>query len=248
MSNWTEPFKSLDVIWRKESHIFSPKVCYIYVQGEFGFLPYICASGLAGKITPVCEIMSENMSVEPFNRLPNPVPPSWGITQIEKNVALLSINHHYPMAMMPDSNPDIWGKSYTLMRDTLQFLAQHGCQQIVFVTSMTITEAEQQADLYEYDIKNNIHPESPLMLALPAWAMPYMWDGMGKAATVLAVSQDEGQFIDMDAYKLLREYLIAVGLDYDDTHAERTMKMVQLVQQAYDQTTAHEGFGGSDLQ
>ena len=28
--------------------------------------------------------------------------------------------------------------------------------------------------------------------------------------------QDEGQFIDMDAYKLLREYLIAVGLDYDD--------------------------------
>ena len=135
--------------------------------------------------------------------------------------------------MMPDSNPDIWGKSYTLMRDTLQFLAQHGCQQIVFVTSMTITEAEQQADL---------------MLALPAWAMPYMWDGMGKAATVLAVSQDEGQFIDMDAYKLLREYLIAVGLDYDDTHAERTMKMVQLVQQAYDQTTAHEGFGGSDLQ
>jgi len=248
MSYGMESFNSLDIIWRERQSTFNPKICYIYVQGEFGFLPYICATGLAGNRKPHVEILSPNMCVEPFNRLPNPVPPSWNITQIGKNIALLSINHHFPMTMMPDTNPDVWSKCYDTMRDVLKFLEAQGCNQIVFVTSMTMTEADEVSDLYVYDIKNNIQPESPLMLALPAWAMPYLWDGMGKAASVIAISQDEGQFIDMEAYALLREYLIAVGLDFDDTHAERTMKMVKLVQGSMEAIgSSFDEFGGDDL-
>lgn len=248
MSYGFETHKSIDIIWRGLPSTFSPKVCYIYVQGEFGFLPYICASALVGRTTPHAEILSPNMSVEPFNRLPNPVPPSWTIHQLENNVAVMAITHHYPMAMSPDSNPDVWAKSYSVMKDTLSWLASQGCETIVFLTSMTITDADSEPEIYAYDIKNNIQPETPLLLALPAWAMPYIWDGMGKGASVVAVSQDEGQFIDMQGYNLLREYLIAVGLDYDDTHADRTMKMVQMVQGSLESLgSTFEDFGGDDL-
>lgn len=226
-----ERFNSLDLFWKQPKSNFRPKICYVYVQGEYGFIPYIAGSSVeAGKGATV-EIMSPNMSVDPFNRMPNHVPPNWTITQVSSNTVFLNLTNFFPIKLMPDANPDAWMKSYPAMIDVLLFLKENGCTKLNFLTSMNMSEATEESDLFVYDLKLDIRPENPLLLTMPAWAMPLIWHKMGLHACIICVQQDEGQYIDEQAYSILEEYLIASGLPYDKVHRDRLMQVLLSVRE-----------------
>ena len=230
-----ERFESLDIFWRADKARFSPKICYIYLQGEYGFIPYIASSAVCGAKNPIAEIMSPNMSVEPFNRLPNMVKSSWGITQVTSNTCFVNLTSFPSVKMMPDANPDIWRKTYPMLMDLLLWLKESGCKQINFITSMNTSSADQDSDLMVYDLYNDIRPEADLLTALPAWFIPSTWHMMGGKACVICAIQDEGQYIDQDAYRLLEEYLIALGLPYHNVHKERITQVLLSVRERVEQ-------------
>tara|TARA_R110002012_G_scaffold9222_2_gene42481 strand:- start:19857 stop:20606 length:750 start_codon:yes stop_codon:yes gene_type:complete len=226
-----ERFESLDIFWKGTKSTFSPKICYIYVQGEYGFIPYIVGSSVESGKKPIAEIVSKNMSIDPFNRMPNMVKPCWSITQVSSNTCFININNFHAIKMMPDSNPDVWEKSYPLMMDLLLFLKQNGCSQINFITSMNAGEADVESDLLIYDMHNEIRPEQDLLLSLPAWAMPHLWREMGGKSCVVCVIQDEGQYIDKQAFDLLEDYIVALGLPYDKVHRDRLSQVLLSVRE-----------------
>ena len=221
-----ERFESLDIFWSQPKQNFSPKICYIFLQGEFGFIPYIASSAICGNKKPIVEIMSPNMSVEPFNRMPNMVKSSWNVTQVSSNTCFVNITSFPTIKMLPDANPQTWRSTYSMMMDLLLWLEHNGCKQINFLTSMNTSSAEQESDLMVYDLYNDIRPEVDLLTALPAWFIPSTWHMMGGKACVICVIQDEGQYIDQDAYALLEEYLMALGLPYDNVHKERITQVL----------------------
>lgn len=45
--------------------------------------------------------------------------------------------------------------------------------------------------------------------------------------SVIAVTQDEGQFIDTQALTIAKEYFMAMGLPYDNERALKTVKTVK---------------------
>ena len=117
-----ERFESIDIFWKGGKSNFSPKICYIYVQGEYGFIPYIVGNAVTGDKAPIANILSKDMSVEPFNRMPNIVHPTWDITQVTSNTCFISLTNFTPLKMMPDANPDAWRKTYSLIMDLLLWL------------------------------------------------------------------------------------------------------------------------------
>lgn len=50
---------------------------------------------------------------------------------------------------------------------------------------------------------------------------------MGLRCSVIAVTQDEGQFIDTQALSIAKEYFLAMGLPYDNERAVKTVKTVK---------------------
>ena len=129
---------------------------------------------------------------------------------------------------MPDANPDAWRKTYSLIMDLLLWLKKNGCQQINFLTAMNIK-------LLVYDMHNEIRPEEDLLLTLPAWAIPYLWNKLGGKSCVICIAQDEGQYIDQNAFDELEEYMIALGLPYDKVHRDRTMKVLLTMRDSLEQ-------------
>ena len=65
-----------------------------------------------------------------------------------------------------------------------------------------------------------------MLLTLPAWAIPYLWQTLGGKSCVICIAQDEGQYIDQNAFDELEEYMIALGLPYDKVHRDRTMQVL----------------------
>lgn len=230
-----ERFESIDIFWKGGKSNFSPKICYIYVQGEYGFIPYIVGNAVTGDKAPIANILSKDMSVEPFNRMPNIVHPTWDITQVTSNTCFISLTNFTPLKMMPDANPDAWRKTYSLIMDLLLWLKKNGCQQINFLTAMNINEASKESKLLVYDMHNEIRPEEDLLLTLPAWAIPYLWNKLGGKSCVICIAQDEGQYIDQNAFDELEEYMIALGLPYDKVHRDRTMKVLLTMRDSLEQ-------------
>lgn len=226
-----ERFESLDLFWKGAKSTFSPKIVYIYLQGEYGFIPYIIGSAVESKKEAVLEIMSPSMSVEPFNRMPNMVTPTWSVTQVSSNTCFISLTNFTPIKMMPDANPEVWAKTYPMLMDLLLLLKSRGCQQINFLTAMNTATADQPSELLVYDMFNDIRPEIDMLLTLPAWFLPYTWSKMGGKACIVCAVQDEGQYIDHQAFDMMEEYIIALGLPYDQVHKDRLTQVILSVRE-----------------
>ena len=72
--NAIEDYEDISIIWSKPKHELTAKNLFIIVQAEVGFVPFILAAGMASKNKHSCEILSRYMSVEAFNKMPDPVP------------------------------------------------------------------------------------------------------------------------------------------------------------------------------
>jgi hypothetical protein len=57
--------------------------------------------------------------------------------------------------------------------------------------------------------------------------MPFIANRMGLGSSVICITQDEGQFIDTQALKLVKEFFIAMGYNYDHEKAKNTIQTVR---------------------
>ena len=209
-----ENFNSIDIFWRLPSDRFSPKRAFIYVQGELGFVPFIVGSGVTGPYQPDAEVWSKHHVVEVFNKMPDPLCPAWTITQVNDDTAFVNLTSFHILKMMPDGNPKAWAETYPVMRDLCMFLKHYGVEELTFLTGINHTKPEMEPQLLVESFHDEVASETPLMLNLPAWAIPMIWDRMGGKANIVAVTQDEGQFVDEQALKLMEEYILDQGIEY----------------------------------
>lgn len=218
---------TIDCYWHQPMLNFNPKRVYVYVEGEYGFIPLIIGKALEGKTKPYIEIMSGQQSVDPFNQMPNTINPCWTLTQVTREDVVLSISNWWPLEVDMGKNVDMWSYTYPMLRDIILMLKEHGCQSLTFFTCMNNHEAEQSAELLICDLHNNFIPTQELVLSPPAWIMPFIGHRLGLRCSVIAVTQDEGQFIDTQALTIAKEYFMAMGLPYDNERALKTVKTVK---------------------
>lgn len=226
-----ETHGSADFYFRGDKETFRPKRVIVFVEGEYGFIPLIVSKSLEGKEKPIVEIMSQNQCVDAFNQMPSLMNPSWTLTQIDKNTCVLCITNWWPLSVELNANPDMWSYAYPLIRDIIFGLKRHGCESLSFFTIMNNHEAETNAELMVYDMHNNIHPEKDLILSPPAWIMPFVADRLDLRASVVCITQDEGQFIDTDALDLAKSFFMALGHAYDEEKAKSTIETVRNMEQ-----------------
>ncbi len=226
-----EQHGSVDFYFRGDADTFRPKRVYVFVEGEFGFIPLIISKSLEGKNKPIVEVMSRHQSVDAFNQMPKIQNPAWTMTQIDKHTVVLCITNWWPITVELNANPEGWSHSYPILRDIILGLKTHGCESLSFFTCMNNTDAESEAEFMVYDMHHDIRPESPLILSPPAWIMPFLADRMGIKACVLCVTQDEGLFIDTDALTLAREFFTALGHQYDNERAKNTITTIRNMEQ-----------------
>jgi len=205
---------------------FRPKKVIVYVEGEYGFIPLIAGKSLEGKNKPIVEIMSHHQSVDAFNQFPKMLTPAWNMTQIDKHTILLAITNWPQFSMEMGANHDMWADAYPMIRDIIIGLKEHGCDSLAFLTCMNNQNPEDQAEILLYDFGINT-PRMDLILSPPAWIFPYIGNRMSLNASVVCITQDEGQFIDTDALKLVKEFFVAMGYNYDNDKAKNTIKTVR---------------------
>ena len=219
-----------DFYFHQDAETFRPKRVYVFVEGEYGFIPLIVSKSLEGKNKPTVEIMSQHQSVDAFNQMPNMMNPAWTITQVDKNTAVLCITNWWPLTVDLHSNPQMWSHTYPLLRDIIIGLKEHGCEALSFFTIMNNHEADENSEILVYDIHNNLRPEKDLILSPPAWIMPHLADRMGLRASVICITQDEGHFIDTDSLKLAKDFFIALGHEYDHERSKNTIESIRNMQ------------------
>jgi len=243
-----ESYEEIDIVWNRPRSHLTAKNLYVIVQGETGFVPFILGAGIAGKNKNNCDILSKHMSVDVFNKFPEPVPPTWHITQFDKNNALMVITSLFPMVMSPDSNPDIWYKSYPMFKSVCRWLQSEGFCSMNFITMNNINEASEEPKLFVHDLttKMTTPADSTMFLNLPAWSLPYLWNKMGGRAVITAATQDEGQFIDKSSLELLRLYVTALGVEYETEFADMAEETVRRVQSQIEMYEKGFSFGGDD--
>jgi hypothetical protein len=246
--NAIEDYQDISIIWSKPKHELTAKNLFIVVQAEVGFVPFILAAGMASKNKHSCEILSRHMSVEAFNKMPDPVPPTWHITQFDKNNALCVITNVFPITMAPDANPEVWYKTYPLYKSFLSWLDSRGFENINFITMNNIEDASEEPQLYVHDLRTKITvpAEANIFLNLPSWALPYLWSKMGNSSVITATTQDEGQFIDERALSLLKNYIVALGVEYDAKMADLAKESVRQVQSQIEMFEKGFTIGGDD--
>ena len=218
---------TIDCFWHQPMINFNPKRVYVYVEGEYGFIPLIVGKALEGKLKPYIEILSSQQSVDPFNQMPNTINPCWTLTQVDRAVVILSITNWWPLEVDMGKNVDMWSYTYPMLRDVILMLKENGCEYLSFFTCMNNHEAEQSAELLVCDLHNDFRPTQEMVLTPPAWMMPFIGHRLGLRCSVIAVTQDEGQFIDTQALSLAKEYFMAIGLPYDEERAGKTVKTVK---------------------
>ena len=204
---------------------FRPKKVIVYVEGEYGFIPLIVGKSLEGDHKPCVEIMSRHQSVDVFNQLPNLLNPSWTMTHIDKSTVLLAITNWPQLAVDINANQGMWSDAYPMIRDIILGLKQHGCESIAFLTCMNNQEPDDKAELLLYDFQT--HPNKDLILSPPAWIFPFVAKRLDLTASVICITQDEGQFIDTQALKLVKDFFVAVGYSYDHEKAKNTIQTVR---------------------
>lgn len=237
-----EQYGSADFYFKDGSESFRPKKVIVYVEGEYGFIPLIVGKSLQGEKKVSVEIVSQHQSVDAFNQFPSMLNPSWTMTQIDKNTVMLCITNWPTFNIDLNSNPEMWGVSYPMLRDILFGLKAHGCESVAFLTSMNNQEPEEKPELMVYDFMAVLPPKD-LILAPPAWIMPFIANRMGFASSVICITQDEGQFIDTQALKLVKEFFIAMGYNYDHEKAKNT---IQTVRNMEEQLTDQRFFSDDD--
>lgn len=210
--------------WGPET--FRPKKVIVYVEGEYGFIPLIVGKSLEGDNKPCVEILSQHQTVDAFNQYPKMLNPAWTMTHIDKNTVLLSITNWAHLTVDLHSNPGMWQEAYPMIRDIMFGLKEHGCEMLSFITCMNNQEPEERSQLLFYDF-STVKPEKDLILAPPAWIFPFVANRMGIKSTVVCVTQDEGQFIDTEALKLVKEFFVAMGFSYDHEKAKNTIATVR---------------------
>lgn len=218
---------SVDFYWAKPLSQFNPKTVYVYVEGEYGFIPLIVGKSIEGDTSNHVEIMSENQSIDPFNRMPDMIHPEWTLKQVSRDEVILCITNWLPLVVEADSNPKMWSAAYPFIRDVIVGLKSHGCERLVFFTCMNNLEPEDTTKLHVYDLHNGFPPADDLILAPPAWIFPYLAKKMGLRSSVVCVTQDEGHFIDEKALSLSIEYFKALGLPFSESKAINTVETVK---------------------
>ena len=214
-------FKEID-----GSESFRPKKVIVYVEGEYGFIPLIVGKSLQGEKKVAVEIVSQHQSVDAFNQFPSMLNPSWTMTQIDRTTVMLCITNWPTFNIELHSNPEMWASAYPMLRDILFGLKNHGCESVAFLTSMNNQEPDEKAEMMVYDFRA-VLPRKDLILAPPAWIMPFIANRMGLGSSVICITQDEGQFIDTQALKLVKEFFIAMGYNYDHEKAKNTIQTVR---------------------
>ncbi len=236
-----EQYGSVDFYFKDgNDSTFSPKKVIVYVEGEYGFIPLIIGKSLEGKNKTCVEIMSKHQSVDAFNQFPKMLTPSWNMTQIDRRTILLSITN-WPQFSPGVGNYDMWASAYPMIRDILFGLKDHGCESVAFLTCMNNQNPEDAAEILLYDFK--VEPRMDLVLSPPAWIFPYLANCLGLKASVVCITQDEGQFIDTEALKLVKEFFIAMGYNYDHEKAKNT---IQTVRNMEEQLTDQRFFSDDD--
>jgi len=233
---------SADFYFKADSDTFRPKKVIVVVEGEYGFIPLIIGNSLIGKNKPMVEILSEHQAVDAFNQFPKMLNPAWTLTPIDKNTMILSITNWQPMNLGLHSNPGMWATSYPMIRDIILGLKEHGCETLSFLTCMNNQEAHERAELLVYDFGLNVPPKD-LILSPPAWIFPHLANRLGLKASVVCVSQDEGQYIDTEALSLVKQFFVAMGFSYDNDKAKNTIKTIRNMEE---QLNEERWFSGDD--
>jgi len=240
-------FLDIDVFHNESFTMFNPKKVYLYVEGEYGFIPLICGKAIEGDGTEVATITSRYQNIEAFNRLPKPNDIGWRITQVTEDICFIAITNWYPNSDgKGEPNADLWKNSYPMMYSLLRYLKMEGCEQICTITSMNILDAEQNPAINVHTSDNDwegLFSDEDSYLALPAWAFPMLADKMGMQGKAVVASQDEGQFIDIEALKKMTIYLQLSGLPWCDKEMEKTISTLMSVEtelssQGFDEDTS----------
>jgi hypothetical protein len=222
-----EKHGTADFYFAADTALFRPKRVYVFVEGEYGFIPLIVSKSIEGKQKPMVEVISEHQCIDAFNQMPKLLNPSWTMTQIDKSTVVVSITNWWPLNVDLHSNPDMWSHAYPMIRDIILGLKAHGCEALTFFTCMNNQEATDNPEIMVYDMHNDIRPREDLVLTPPAWIFPFLADRMGLRASVVAVTQDEGHFVDERALSLSRDFFVALGHTYDDEKAQDTLSTVK---------------------
>ena len=72
------------------------KNVYIYVEGEYGFIPLIVGKSMEESKPLIASIMSRYQNVESFNRMPKPNDPSWRVTAVKDDTIFIAITNWFP--------------------------------------------------------------------------------------------------------------------------------------------------------
>ncbi len=230
-----QSFRDIDIFFNDGTKEINAKNTFIYVEGEYGFIPLICGKAIEATGREIGQMASRYQNVESFNRFPKPNLPTWRITQVNEDTVFIGITNWFPNSDgQGEPSPTLWGNSYPVMKSLLQWLQQNGCKKVTTLTSMNILDAEQNAAVHVHeshtDWKSKYDEDQESYLALPAWSFPWLADKMGMYGRCVVTSQDEGQFIDYDALAKTQIWLSLQGIGFDTDVMEKTIKMLMSVE------------------
>lgn len=164
-----EQHGTADFYFSDDHTLFRPKHVFVFVEGEYGFIPLIVSKSIEGKEKPMVEVISEHQCIDAFNQMPKLLNPSWTMTQIDKSTVVVSITNWWPLNVDLHSNPEMWSHAYPMIRDIILGLKAHGCEALTFFTCMNNQESTDNPEIMVYDMHNDIRPREDLILTPPAW-------------------------------------------------------------------------------
>ena len=221
------------------------KNVYIYVEGEYGFIPLIVGKSMEESKPLIASIMSRYQNVESFNRMPKPNDPSWRVTAVKDDTIFIAITNWFPHSDgRGEPSPTLWKNSYLLVRDLVMFLIRNGTKELTFLTSMNIIDGDREPQLLQAStLENNPHLDEEMYLALPAWSFVFTARLAGLHADVLCITQDEGQFIDPTALGLAISHFVMLGYDFDMGVMDSTIQTLKSLEddigaQAFDEDSS----------
>jgi hypothetical protein len=227
-------FRDIDIFFNDGTKQINAKNTFIYVEGEYGFIPLICGKAVEANGYEIGQIASKYQNVESFNRFPQPNLPTWRVTQTNEDTIFVAITNWFPNSDgKGEPNPSLWSNSYPVMKSLLQWLQQNGCKNVTTLTSMNILDAEKNSSVNVHDSHNDWqgkYSDEDSYLALPAWSFPWLADKMGMYGRCVVTSQDEGQFIDYEALTKTQIWLSLQGLEFDKSVTEKTIHMLMSVE------------------
>ena len=240
-SSWYS-YGDIDIFLSDTSAKFNPESVYIYVEGEYGFIPLIVGKSIEAGGVEVAQIISRYQNIESFNRMPKPNTPGWRVTQVDQDTCFIAITNWFSHSDgRGEPNPDLWKNSYPMMRSLLEWLVRNGCKRITTLTSMNIIDADESQSVHVHSSKEGFIPQTQLSdelgegiesyLALPAWAFPWLAHRMGIESEIVCVTQDEGQFIDLTSLTKTLLHFKKQDIPFDNKVVEKTIETLMSVEE-----------------